>query len=833
MKTTIKHGPGHGRRRQRLAVLPVILALIGMVAIQGATSAAALTSAAANGDITTVAGNVNNAASSGDGGPATSAGISAPSAVAVDSAGNLYIADANAFRVRKVTVATGIITTVAGNGTFGSSGDGGQATSAQLGTPQSVALDQAGNLYIADTGNGDVRKVTPAGIISTVAGNGMFADSGDGGPATAAALGLPYGVVVDQAGNLYIADNFNNNVRKVTAATGIITTVAGDPTGMSAGFSGDGNAATAALLSSPQAVALDAAGNLYIDDSGNQRIREVTASSGIITTVAGNGSFGFSGDGGLATSAALGNPGGVAVDAAGNLFIADSGNQRVREVTASSGIITTVAGNGTTGFSGDGGPATAAGLNSPQGVALDTAGNLYIADQGNHVVREVVGVVAPGTPAAAYHPLSPMRVTDTRSGSGYPNSGTPVGPSGSVTVTMPASVPTTATAVSLSVTEVDGTSDGFLSVYPTGKPPLTPTAVLNYVAGPPECRTPDCVVPNLVVSKVNGGKVTVVNGSTTGSVDVVVDLEGYFDPTAATTSGAGHYTPLNASRVADTRCVATPQPAFCAGENLPPSNTTSTLSTGQTFNVPVTGASKPSQGISAAVVELAVTNTTVGGYLTAYPTGTPRPTAANVNFVAGQTTATRAIVPVDANGDFTIYNYAGNTDVVVDVVGLFSDATGPPSDGSLYTPIVPARLTDTRTDVGPLGPNGSITFPVAGQANIPAEVNGSPTAAALNVAEASATSPGYLTVTPNPLTPPAFTADVNFNAGEIRANADLAQLNSTNGTVSIYNYAGTTQVAVDAFGYFSAARSAASGSKPGFVRTSPSSANGGALTVRH
>ncbi|MDQ6783085.1 MAG: hypothetical protein M3063_06530 [Actinomycetota bacterium] len=808
------------------------LTVLGLVGVQGATRASAAT-----GDITTVAGNVNNTAASGDGGPANSAGLAAPAAVAFDQAGNLYIADSVSSTVRKVTAATGIITTVAGTtGTAGFSGDGGAATSAQLTSPQGLAFDQAGNLYIADSGNSTVRKVTAAsGTITTVAGNGNFGYSGDGGAATAATLEAPYGVAVDQAGNVYIADQFANVIRKVTSATGIITTVVGDPGGAS-GFGGDGGSAASALLASPQDVVVDGAGNLYIDDSGNQRVRKVTAATGNISTVAGNGTTGFSGDGGPAVSAALNNPGGLVLDGAGDIFISDTGNQRIRKVTASTGIINTVAGNGSAGFSGDGGPATVAQLNNPEGVTLDSSGNLYLADTFNHVIREVQGAAAPPTPSAgAYHPLTPTRVTDTRRGSGYPNSGSPVGPAGSVTVTMPAAVPTTATSVSLSVTAVDGTTNSFLTVYPTGQPPLTPTSVLNYVAGPPDCGTLDCVVPNLVISKVHGGQVTVVNGSPTGSVDVVVDLEGYFDPTAATTTGVGHYTPLAAYRVADTRCVTAQKPGFCASENLPPSNTTPTLGSGQSFNVPATGASGPNQGISAATVQLTVTNTTgrgiseggLGGdYLTAYPTGATRPTASNVNWVAGQTTSTRAIVPVDANGNFTIYNFNGKADVVVDVVGLFSDATGLPTSGSLYTPVVPARLTDTRTGAGPLGPGTSTTFPVTGQAGIPAEANGNPSAATLNVTEASATALGFLTVTPQPLTPPATTSDVNFTAGEIRANADLAQLNNATGTVSIYNYAGTTQVAVDAFGYFSTI------GNPGFLRLTSPAAKSGALSAR-
>lgn len=412
--------------------------------------------------------------------------------------------------------------------------------------------------------------------------------------------------------------------------------------------------------------------------------------------------------------------------------------------------------------------------------------------------------------AGAYHPLTPQRVTDTRANSGQPNAGKSLGPTGTVTVDLSAVLPATATAASLSVTAVDGTDSGVLTAYPTGQIPLTPTAVINYVRGAPFCsNTPDCTAPNLVISKVNGGKVTVANGSAAGTVNVVVDLEGYFDPTNATASNLGHYmtSPGGPARIADTRCAATPAPPFCAGESLPGPSSPK-LGPGGTLDVFPFGADMAGLGVSAVVVQIAATDTTASGYLTAYPGGVKTaPTAANVNFAGGQTTSTRAIVPLDPNhGDFKVFNPLGNTDVVVDFVGFFTDGmSGSATDGSLYTPIVPTRLTDTRTDAGALGPNMSATFRVAGMVNIPAQTSTGPTAVVLNVAEASATAPGFLSVTPETQSPAPTTADVNFSAGEIRANADVAELSSSGGTVSLYNSAGTTQVAIDAFGYFSAA----------------------------
>ena len=317
----------------------------------------------------------------GDNGPAAAAQLLAPSGVVVDRAGDLYIADYSNSRVRKVS--SGVITTVAGNGTFGFSGDNGPATSAQLSAPAGVAVDSAGNFYIADYGNSCIRKVSD-GVITTVAGNGTPGYSGDNGPATSAQLNGPYGLAVDSAGNLYIADVFNYRIRKVS--NGVITTVAGNGT---FGFSGDNGPATSAQLLVARRVALDSVGSLYIADSLNGRIRKV--SNGVITTVAGNGTFGFSGDNGPATSAQLDYPEDVAVDSANNLYIADAGNNRVRRVSI--GTIMTVAGDGAQGFSGDNGPATSAQLDNPMGVSVDSAGDVFIADQDNDRIRMAMPTV--------------------------------------------------------------------------------------------------------------------------------------------------------------------------------------------------------------------------------------------------------------------------------------------------------------------------------------------------------------------------------------------------------------------------------------------------------
>ena len=331
--------------------------------------------------ITTFAGRTN-AGFSGDLGPATNASLRAPIGVAFDAAGNLFIADTYNNRIRKVDT-NGIITTVAGKGTSGPLGDGGPATNASLVTPNGVAVDGAGNLFIAETGNSHIRKVRTDGTIITVAGTAFFGFSGDGGPATNAALHSPQGLAIDSFGNLLIADTGNNRIREIRP-DGIITTVAGKAT---LGALGDGAAATNASLNAPTGICVDSAGNWFIADMNNSRIRKVDT-NGIISTVAGKSAFSFSGDGGPATNASMNHPLGVAIDSRGNLFIADSGNNRLREVTTD-GVINTVAGQATAGFSGDDGPATLASLNYPTAVAVEGADHVFIADSNNSRIRTV------------------------------------------------------------------------------------------------------------------------------------------------------------------------------------------------------------------------------------------------------------------------------------------------------------------------------------------------------------------------------------------------------------------------------------------------------------
>ena len=325
----------------------------------------------------------------GDGVPATQAPIFLPTGVAVDLAGDLYLSDSSNNRLRRVDVKTGLISTVAGNGSPGFSGNGGPATQAMVSAPAGLALDGAGDIYFADSGNHCVRRVDAfTGIITTFAGVcGTKGYAGDGGAAASATLSLPQGIAFDSANNLYLADTGNNVVRMVGAGTGIIRTLAG--TG-APGYNGDNQPAAAAQLNSPWNVAIGADNSIYVADFNNNRIRAINP-AGTISTVAGSGTRGFAGDGAGAAAAELNAPAAIAIDPAGNLYIADSGNNRVRKVSAATGEIATIAGTQGEQFAGDGGPANMASLYGPYALFFDSNGDLLIADMFHNRVRRVSG----------------------------------------------------------------------------------------------------------------------------------------------------------------------------------------------------------------------------------------------------------------------------------------------------------------------------------------------------------------------------------------------------------------------------------------------------------
>lgn len=324
---------------------------------------------------------------SGDGGPVLTSQLRLPSDIYIDASGNKYIADANNHCIRKVTGGGTISTVVGTGGTAGFAGDGGLATAARLNQPGAVCLDNAGNMYIADATNHRIRKVDAlTGIITTIAGNGTASTTGDGGLATAATINFPYGIAVDNNGDIYFSESSSHVIRKITVSTGIISTYAG--TISTSGSSGDGGAATSARLNFPRDICFDGAYNLYIADRVNNKIRKVTAATGNISTIAGTGTAGSSGDGGAATSARLRGPFGITIDATGNIFIADATNNKIRKVNGVTGVITTFAGTGTSGYFGDGGDATLANLNFPTNVFAD-ASYLYVVDNSNNRVRRI------------------------------------------------------------------------------------------------------------------------------------------------------------------------------------------------------------------------------------------------------------------------------------------------------------------------------------------------------------------------------------------------------------------------------------------------------------
>jgi hypothetical protein len=345
--------------------------------------------------ITTIAG-TGVQGYSGDGGPAINAEFKYPETMCLDRFGNLYVADVLGNNIRKIVLSTGIITTIAGTGTRGFSGDGGLATDATISYPQGICTDSLGNVYFGDSGNLRVRKINVStGIITTILGTGSIGNSGDGGPATDAQIVYPTGLFIDNQNNLYVCDITNNNIRKITVSAGIVTTIAGNGT---AGYSGDGGLAINAEFNEPFEIAEDTEGNIFVADALNNCLRKIDANTKIITTICGNGTAGYYGNGGPASSALLNGPYGIFIDKKNNLYFSDCNNAVIREIELSTNSINAIAGCGVAGFSGDDGLALNAEIN-PADVCVDNAGALYIADFLNYRIRKLYN------PLAVAHPV--------------------------------------------------------------------------------------------------------------------------------------------------------------------------------------------------------------------------------------------------------------------------------------------------------------------------------------------------------------------------------------------------------------------------------------------
>ena len=585
----------------------------------------------AGGIITTIAG-TGAQDFTGDGGPAVQAALNSPSGLAVDAQGNVYIGDSQNERVRKVTV-DGNIHTVAGNGLFRYSGDGGPATSATLYLPYAIARDKSGNLYIVEPEQSRVRKVAPDGIITTFAGTGEQGYNGDNIPATSAKLWFPGGVAVDGVGAVYIADQLNGRIRRVapdgtiiSVATnldgpqGVVIDASGNlfisethgnivrkitPAGVStiyAGngkkdFSGDGGQATEAALNAPAGLGIDLQGNLYIADSLNHRIRKVTP-QGIISTFAGNGNEDFSGDGGPAIGAAFDTPSAVIADAAGNIYIADLNNFRIREVTTD-GIVHTIAGAATKQFSGDGGPALEANITGPIALLFDPEGDLLVADWLNHRVRAIL--VAPPT-----FQSSPDTLTFSAESDGLPTPAQTVQVAGSIPGLLFGSVVTPEdSAPWLQVTPLLGLMPGIarLTADPTGLAPGTYQAIFNavspYTQPPVHTAAVTFTVtparPAHLAAKPDGLSFSLVQRAPSATETLTVSNQGGgsldFTVAATTVSGGTWLTvsPDNGtSTVANsTALLATANPAGLSPGTYSGAVTVTSSTTGETITIPV------------------------------------------------------------------------------------------------------------------------------------------------------------------------------------------------------------------------------------------------------
>jgi sugar lactone lactonase YvrE len=772
-----------------------------------------------------------------------------PQGIALDGSGTTaFVADSVNGAIRKIALLSGAVTTVVGNGSNGYSGDGGPATSAVLNTPTGVAVDGAGNLYIADQGNNLIRRVDAISqIITTVAGGGTVSSGadnfGDGGPALSAILFGPQSVAVDVSGNLFIADAYHNLVRYVNALTGNISVVAGGGASSGTDGYGDGGAATNAILHYPSGVALDSAGNLYIADTGDNMIRRVDMSSGVITAVGGNGNWGYSGDTGLATYATLASPQGVRVDAANNIYVADYGNNAIRLISAASQKIFTLAGRGSSGYAGDGGNPTVAFLTTPTDLAVDENGDLYIADCGNNVVRRVLFTSTPlAFPSEAVGAVSAAQVVSPINIGNQPLNLS--------TLTLSAGfqqVPGGFTDCVFGATLEPGAScDAAISFVPTQPGSIGGTLQLttNSLNRPGTLQT-----VNLSGSGLTGsGPVAYVS----------VNSLSFNAQLVSTTSAAQTFTFANNGGTAfSITNIMVSGPAtsdFQLSTNCPivmPAATPCTVSV--TFTPTMTGTRSATLLISDLVAgspqSVTLTGTGNGGVLT------PSPTALTFTGIVGATSASQTIL-LSNSGSFPLHilgvsvsgtnasNFGLSTTCGSAVtsgancslsitftpaaagdrsatLNVSNDASGSPlaipltgtgvtqlsSAGLRFIPLTPCRIADTRNPTGSFGgpilsagvarnfivPNSSCGVPVTAQAY------------SLNFTVVPPGVLGFLAVWPSGQPQPAVSL-LNSD-GRVKAGAAIVPAGASGG-VTVYA-SHNTQVIIDINGYFVPATNAA------------------------
>jgi sugar lactone lactonase YvrE len=715
------------RRSKAWALLAGSLAAIGL-AVGGQSHSAS----AATGDVSTPIG--------------VSAGLIEPWAVAVDGSGDRFVADFGNNVIRKVTAA-GVVSVFAGSGVAGFAD--GQGTAASFSGPTGVALDGSGNVYVSDFGNNRIRKVTFTGLVSTLAGNGAeaFAD----GPGASASFSAPYGIAVDGSGNVFVADNGNERIRMVTPA-GVVSTLAGN--GVPAFADGPGASAS---FYSPYGVAVDGSGNVYVADYGNNRIRTVT-SAGVVSTLAGTGTPAY-GDGANLT-ATFNSPVGVAVNSAGNVFVSDFGNRRIRKIAG--GSVSTLAGDGTEG-SADG-PGGTASFRAPYGIAVDstlTGESLLVADFGNSVIRRVeLDVAAPA--GDVFVPVPVSRLLDTRDvGAGGP---VLVGTTRNLTVTGVSGVPANATAVALNVAAVSPLAPGHLRVFPAGEP-LPTASVLNFALGKNTA--------NHVITKVGAaGQISMYAGNTT---HVIVDVNGYFTNTASGST----YVPV----VTRTRLTTLTLAGAVVGNPAASS-----------VDVVVAGAGGNGADAVTVAVDIGAINPTATAHLRVFPAGSPLPNASTHNFVVGDSRMNLVLVNPGTGGAITIYNAsAGPLTLTVDTVGYFH-----PGAGLAFLPLTPIRPLDTRLGAGtPLAAGAFVEVQIRGFGGVPNTTK--VRAVVVNVAAVNPSATGSIDIGPSGVTPtlPWFTHPASENV----ANLAIVPVGADGKIRLVNNSAGTSHLIVDITGY--------------------------------